>query len=245
MKKVKTLIFDIETAPIIAATWSLFQDSIHHDAIIQDWYVICACWKWAGEKKVHIAKTYNENDKNVILKMKKAIEQADEVVAHNGKKFDLKKLQARALMNNIEPIVAPVVIDTLIQARKHFALTSNRLDAVCKQLGIPAKTGTSLKLWMDVLKGKKKAVNDMAKYCANDVLILEKLYDILKPYMDVGYNRAFDLDEEGCPKCGGNFYHKHSVQVTKTASYQRYRCNDCGSVFRGSENLMKGKKVMR
>ena len=245
MSKVKTLIFDIETSPIIAATWSLYPDSISHDAIIQDWYVICACWKWVGDKKVYSSKTYTTDDSQVIKDIKFAIEAADEVVAHNGKKFDLKKLNARALLNDIPPITPPVVVDTLVQARKHFALTSNRLDAVCKALKIPAKTGTNMKLWMDVLDGKKKAVDDMTKYCKNDVVILENVYHVLKPYMDTGFNRALHSDGTTCPKCGSHDMYGNGTRVTQTAVYQRYVCRQCGGSSRGPERLNESTKVLR
>lgn len=246
MAKVKTLFLDIETAPNIVASWSLFPDSISHDAVLQEWYIICACWKWAGEKKVYAAKTYDNNDISVVSQIADAIEQADEVVAHNGKKFDCKKLQARALLNGRRPIAFPTIVDTLTQARKHFALTSNRLDAICKSLGIPAKTGTTFNLWMDALKGQKKAVDEMTAYCKNDVVILENVYNELKPFMDTGVNRALlNNSSSNCPSCGGDSITKHGTRTTRTAVYQRFLCSGCGSTFRGPERINESTKVMR
>lgn len=246
MSQVKTLFLDVETNYSVVASWSLWPKYIPHDNILQEWYVICACWKWAGQKTVHSAKTYDQDDKEVILRIKEAIEEADEIVYHNGDRFDFKKLQARALVNGIEPIVKPVAVDTLKQARKHFALTSNRLDYIGKILGVGGKIDTSNELWLKALRGEKKAINYMVKYCKEDVRLLERVYDKMKPYMDVGVNRSvFHQRDLSCPRCSSNRVMKQGTRRTKTGEYQRYKCKDCGSWSSGQENLNKGAKPLR
>ena len=64
--KPKILFLDIETSYSIMASWGLFPKFIPHENIIQEWHIICAAWKWRGQKKVHVAKTYTKDDKDVV-----------------------------------------------------------------------------------------------------------------------------------------------------------------------------------
>lgn len=245
--KVKTLYIDIETSYNIIASWGLWPKFIPHDNVLQEWHIICVCWKWADKDRVYSARTYDQNDRAVVQEVKDVIEQADEIVYHNGDKFDFKKLQARAMVNSIPPIVKPLAVDTLKQARKHFALTCNRLDYIGQLLGVGEKMDTSNELWLKALQGNKRAIDYMVKYCKQDVLLLERVHKRMKPYLDVGVNRAVSSKiDDVCPRCGKEkSLQKMGFRMTKTARYQRYRCVKCGSTCSGQENLNKGTKPVR
>lgn len=232
MKKIKRLFLDIETSYSIVVTFSLWPKHIPHNNILQEWYIICAAWKWEGKKRIYGATCEGRCDKKVTAALSKAIQEADEIVYHNGKKFDFKKLNTRVLLNGLPPMPKPRECDTLLQCRKHFGFTSNRLDYIGKQLNVGGKIETSNHLWLDVLNGSKTALKDMYKYNKRDVTLLEDVYQTLKPHIDIGYNANLNkLIGLGCPSCGGSNAHKHSWYVTKAGRYQRYRCQDCGKVF--------------
>jgi DNA polymerase elongation subunit (family B) len=111
--KPKVLFLDIETSPIIATTFSLYPDSINHSNILQDWYIICACWKWSGNKKVEsVSSLKPTEDFLVTKKLAEAIAQADIVIGHNHKKFDLKKLNSRVIFHSLPPVPSVPMVDT-------------------------------------------------------------------------------------------------------------------------------------
>lgn len=226
----KRLFFDIETSLSVVATFSLWPKSIPHTGILKEWHIICAAWKWEGEKKVYIKKTYDSDDKQIVQALREAIIRADEIVYHNGKKFDFKKLQTRAIANGVRPIPKPRETDTLIQSRKHFGFTSNRLDYIGHYLKCVGKIETSPNLWMNALKGQKKAINEMAKYNKRDVTLLEEVFQKMKPYIDPGYNMntAQELGDK-CHKCGSENLIVHGWRYTATNKYRRYNCKDCGA----------------
>lgn len=239
--KIKRLFLDIETSYSVVATFSLWPKYISHDNILEDWHVICAAWKWEGSTKIEGKLTYNNNDKTVVASLRKAIVEADEIVYHNGRKFDFKKLNTRVLLNNLDPMPKPRETDTLIQVRKHFSLSSNRLDFVGKALGVGGKLKTSPDLWMKALKKDKKAIDEMFKYNKQDVIVLENIFNKLKPYIEVGYN--LNINQElghNCPKCGSDNLQARGYDYTKTAKYRRFQCKVCASWSRAGTKENKG-----
>ncbi len=233
MKKIKRLFLDIETSYSVVATFSLWPKHIPHDNILEEWYIICAAWKWEGQKRIYGATCEGRCDKKVTAALRQAIHEADEIVYHNGRKFDYKKLNTRILLNNLKPMSKPRECDTLLQCRKHFGFTSNRLDYIGKQLKVGGKIETSNHLWLDVLKGSKKALKEMYKYNKRDVILLEDVYSKLRAHIDVGYNANLKkIVGLGCPRCGSSHTQKFGYAVTKAGKYQKHQCQDCFSVFR-------------
>lgn len=225
-----TLILDIETSYFIAATFSLWPKSINHNNILKDWHVISGAWKWLGENQIFSISTYTRNDKKVISELRKAIIKADEIVYHNGRKFDYKKMNTRVIGNQLPPMPKPKEIDTLIQARKHFAFTSNRLDYIGAYLGVGRKMETSHGLWLKALDGDKQAIDEMEKYNKQDVQLLEDVYLVMKPYIDYGVNKNINKQlGDKCPRCESSNLQKRGWTYTKTCRYQRYQCTNCGS----------------
>jgi DNA polymerase elongation subunit (family B) len=235
----KSIVFDIETTHTILANWSLFDKYTSHENILSDWHVISVAWKELGKgNPVQVVYTYTKNDKKVIQTIKKVLESADEVIYHNGDDFDYKKLNARALYHRLGPIPKVKSVDTLKQARKHFRLTSNRLDYIAKFLGVGGKIKTDNALWLRVLAGEKKAVDEMVYYNRGDVELEEKIYNILVPYMDSGVNRGL-IDEYNkvCPRCTSPSVSRRGYFYTTTGKYQRYKCASCHGWSHGGQNM--------
>lgn len=241
----KRLFLDIETSHFVAATFSLFPKAISHENILEEWYIICASWKWEGEDTVHNAKTYTHNDKRVVKALRDAVMKADELVYHNGKKFDYKKLNSRVLMNGLPPMSKPRETDTLIQARKHFGFVSNRLDYLAKALVGEGKSPVTNSDWLAALKGDKEAVDKLSYYCDQDVIILEKVFQKMKPHIDLGYNANIDSDKHVCPKCGIDALISRGFAVTKTGRYQRYQCKECAGWSQGGVRIKQDRVVVR
>jgi len=223
----KRLFLDIETSLSVVSTFSLWPKFISHDNIIEDWHIICAAWKWEGEDGVFGELIYHKNDKKVVKALCAVIAEADEIVYHNGRKFDWKKFNTRVVMNNLPPVSKPRETDTLIQCRKHFSFTSNRLDYISKILGFGGKLPTSAGLWIRALKGDKVAINEMFEYNKMDVVILEQVFNRLKPYIELGYNPNIDTSTDVCTHCSSGRLEKRGWSYTKTTKYRKYQCKDC------------------
>lgn len=240
----KILFWDIETSLSIVTTFSLRTDYISHESLLQDWNILSVSWKFQGDKKVQNIRVGKDvqDDKKLVQKIRDVVAGADIIVHHNGNKFDLKKLNTRIIYHGLPPLPGKLLtVDTLVEARRAFAFTSNRLDYICRFLGIEGKTETSHGLWSKVLKGDQAALKEMAQYNDNDVLILEALYDKMLPYIRHPNMGAFyDADSMHCPNCGDVWMHKSGTRATREGNtYQRYKCNSCGAWAQGKTALTK------
>ena len=231
----KIFLYDIETAPLKAYTWSLWDEVRSTEKVVEDWQILTWAGKWLGERDVYFdANIYHgdgTSDTETVTTLHQCIDEADIVVAHNGNKFDIKRMNARFLAAGLGPPSPYRKIDTLVEARKNFAMTSNRLDDLGDFLGVGRKKSTGgFKLWVECLEGNPKSFEKMIKYNQQDVRLLEKVYLKLRPWMNNHPNLGV-FNEDGrdtCPKCGSHNIQWRGYAVTQAARYRRFQCNSCG-----------------
>ncbi len=90
-------------------------------------------------------------DKKLLQDFIKVANEADELIGHNGDKFDLAWIRTRCLFHRIEMFPTYNTIDTLKIARSKFRFNSNRLDYIGKFLGLGQKNHTNFDLWKDIM----------------------------------------------------------------------------------------------
>jgi DNA polymerase elongation subunit (family B) len=235
--KAKILVFDIETSLMKSYHFGMWQQDIATDAIIDDWFVLGWSAKWLLEDEIMSdivtpTEALQNDDRRVLLSLHKLLNEADIVVAHNGKKFDIKKISARFFVQGIKLPSPYKVIDTLQQVKSAMSLTSNRLDYICKiKFGEGKLSHTGLKLWIDCKEGKEEALKLMDEYCQKDVKLLEDFYLELRPYMTSHPNLGMYVEEDlsVCPTCASEDLNWDGEYHTTNLSYNRFQCNDCGS----------------
>ena len=255
-KKLKVLLVDIETAPTIACMWGMYQELTNYSFIIRDWYILCWAAKWLGEKGVissaliDFSKEYKadkENDRFILDKLWKLLDEADVVVGHNVNEFDAKKINARFIIHGMKPPSPYRTVDTLQVCRKHFSFTSNKLNDVSQMLKLGEKVDTGgFKLWKQCIEGDKISWGKMVKYCKNDIILLEKVYLKLRPYTIQHPNMVvgMGLSEACCPKCGSDKIHYRGYIFTNLAKYRKFSCTECGGWGRERINdLTKEERV--
>jgi len=250
----KILLFDLEISPMLAMVFNRFDQNIPYDHIVQDWHLICWSAKWLFDSEVMSdvltpSEARNHDDKRIVKSMWNLIDGADVILAHNGKKFDAKKLNARFIKHGLNPPSPYQIIDTLLIARSGFGFTSNKLDDLCEYFGLPQKTDTNFDLWKRAFYGDKQALEDMSKYCNNDSLILEELYLKLRPWIKSGVNlNLWNEDNVSiCPNCAGNIQFRGNY-YTSSGRYDSWKCLDCGAVGRSKYNNLskeKNKTIVR
>lgn len=237
--KPKILIYDIETSLMLMGGFGIWDQNISLDHILEDWHIISIAWKWYGDKKVHATYTNTRDDSKVCEEFFKVLMEADVIVAHNGDRFDIKKLETRFIANNTGVLPKIKSIDTLKIAKQRFKFTSNRLDYIAKFLGVGAKMETSKGLWMEVLRGNKKAVKEMVAYNKVDVTVLENVFKKLLPYIDGHLNYNMYTEDEVCRNCGSLNLQSRGFSITKSGKYRRYQCMSCATWMQGKTNLKK------
>jgi transposase-like protein len=77
------------------------------------------------------------------------------------------------------------------------------------------------------------------------VVILEKLYYRLLPWMKTHANYSIHHPGQVCPNCGSGKYHRRGYALTQAGSYARFQCQACGSWFRGAKMVStKGERTI-
>jgi len=254
-RKVRRLYWDIETSPNVGTFWSAgFKRTIQPDAILVERSIICICWKWRGEKKVHSLHWDRGDDRAMLEQFMPVLESSDEAVAHFGNRFDRPWVNGRLLLNGLPPMRPDLkTVDTCAIARSRFMLNSNKLDYLATKLLGAGKSKTNWGMWKTLAGVKvfdllpepersdlaaayvsttsyKRTLRDMVDYCKRDVVLLEQVADIVVPFHASASHAGVMMGRPKwtCSGCGSE-----SVQITKDRTTSKgtvqwgMLCNDC------------------
>ena len=227
----RILFFDLETSPMTAHTWGLWQQNISLSQIVSSTEVICFGAQFYGEKKVHFHSVYHDGKTEMLQRLHELMDEADVLVGWNSKGFDHKHINREFLEAGILPPSPTKDFDLMALVKRKFRFPSNKLDYVAQKLGVGAKVShTGFQLWLDVMAGNEKAWRTMRKYQIQDVKLLVDLYEKLRPWADGQLPNAALTNgkPESCVACGGEHLTVRGRYYTAGASYPRYRCHDCG-----------------
>lgn len=236
----RILLIDIETAPNTAYVWGLWDQNIALNQVEQSGYVLCWSAKWLGEKTMRFAAVGPErkNERKMLEQVHALLDEADIVIHYNGRKFDIPTLNREFIKFDMAPPSPYKQIDLLQVAKRAFRFESNKLDYVSQALGIGQKMKhKGFELWVKCMRGDKTAWAMMRKYNMQDVLLLEKLYGRLRPWIEKHPNLGAHGDSLCCPKCGSDKVQKRGEQVAQLMRYARYHCQACGGWFRGNRSV--------
>lgn len=235
----RILFLDIETSPAIAYVWSLHDEHIPLERLIQPSRIICWAAKWLGEKEV-----YYDDERGGKKKMLKGIHrlmsESQAVCTFNGERFDLPKLDGAFIEYGLPPL-PPVSSIDLWKTVSKFGYISSKLAFVGPHLEIGKKVEhEGFALWRSCMNGDKEAWSRMKEYNIRDVTLLEELYEAVKPYirnhpfMGVGRGELFE-----CPACTSTRYQRRGNRRTRAFVIERLQCLDCGHWFPGKRSQVK------
>jgi len=196
------------------------------------------CYKWEGQKTVHHLQWDKGDDSDMIAKFMDVIEVADEMVAHNGDKFDMSWYNGRHLIHGLAPISKAKTVDTYKMAAKNFNLNSYKLDYLAKILLGEGKSGTNFGMWKKiVLDNDEASMKKMISYCKKDVVLLERVWQKLRAYEEPMTHAAVMATGDVrtrwmCKHCGSDHVKKSKTNVTKAGMVQhQMQCLDCARYY--------------
>ena len=232
----KRLFFDIETSPNIGLFWEAgYKKNIDYSNIIKERAIICICYKWEDSKEVgFLTWDSKQCDKKMLQKFIGIANTADELVGHNGDKFDLAWIRTRCLFHRIDMFPTYTTIDTLKVSRSKFRFNSNKLDYIAKYLGMGEKIKTEFGLWKAIVLNKDKdAMTKMVKYCQQDVKLLENVYKELSLHISpkTHYGVIFGVDRSSCPECGSEDLVRAGLRYSATGVKKvQVKCKTCNKM---------------
>ena len=231
---------DIETSPNVAHVWGLFKQNVSLNQLMNSSYTMCFAAKWLGDKNIIFRSIHHDGEKVMLIELWKLLNEADAVVHFNGKKFDIPTCNKEFLLKGMMPPDHYHQIDLYSVARNRFRFPSNKLDYISQALGIGHKVKhIGHDLWVKCMAGDAESWNLMKAYNVGDIILLEELYLKMLPWITNHPNHGLYSDEERpvCPNCGSEHVIKKGIMHTQAQSYQRYRCEDCGTPIRGKTSV--------
>jgi len=254
----KRLFYDIETSPNIGFFWSAsYKANIPHDNIIHERAVICISYKWEGQDKVHSLQWEKGCDKTLLSRFMEVALTADELVAHNGDRFDEPWIRTRCLLHGIQMPHKLLSFDTLKKVRSSFRFNSNRLDYLGKLFFDEGKTPMGWSDWVAIClpllntpdnlpETYHDALNKMVMYCEKDVRLLEDVFHKIQPYVvhntHVGAHTG--NGRFSCPSCGSENVTHQRKRYTKSGMLRHtLKCHEkhCGKHFTVSNKVWEEK----
>jgi DNA polymerase elongation subunit (family B) len=235
----RILLLDIETAPNRAYVWGLWDQNISHEHLEESSYVLCWSAKWLDDKTVRFKSRQRSEAKAMLAPVHSLLSEADAVVHYNGLKFDIPVLQKEFLKHGFQPPAPFKQIDLMLAVKRAFRFESNKLDYVAGALGLGSKVRHSgFDMWVKCMNGDAAAWREMETYNRGDVVLLEKLYRRLLPWLEKHPNMStLGGGGECCPKCGSKNVHKRGTALAVTRKYTRYQCQACGGWFRSTRSV--------
>jgi len=256
----KILVLDIETKPLLVYCWGLFDQNIGLNQIVEDWNVLAVAAKWYVGPDSHIygphdkmmykdlsSKKDKTDDRELMEWVWKLLDDCDILLSQNGIRFDSKKLNARFAIHGMDPPSSYKHIDTLVESKKNFSFTSNKLqylsNTLCdKYKKMIKREFEGMDLWTECLNNNKKAWKEMEDYNKLDVLSTEELYQKLSPWStSIDFNIYRENLEIIC-KCGSKEFRNKGYAYTAVGRFQRSKCVKCGAETRSRKNLLSKEK---
>jgi len=236
----KVLMLDIETAPNVAHVWGLWQQNVGLNQLLSSTEMMCFAAKWLDSKKVLFHSTHHDGKQQMVEAAHALLNEADVVMGWNSKSFDVKHLNREFLEAGLTPPSPFKQIDLMLAVKKQFRLPSNKLQYVSTLLGLAGKVSHSgHQLWIRCLAGEDKAWAEMKRYNIQDVVLLEELYEVLRPWItnhpSVSLHNG--TEEQACPACGSQDLRREGYSYTSVGKFQRFQCSGCGKWSRGGKRV--------
>ena len=253
--KPRILYFDLESSLMEGYFFRIWDENIPMRRVKKQSHLLSASWAFNDEEvqgvRVSPEQVKVSDDLDVVVKMVEAVNSADLIVTFNGKKFDVKLLNTRALFWGLPPIRQPKHIDLFEQAKRVFKFPSNSMQNISMYLGEEGKLQTSgNNLWERCAEWENyeecdKALEEMLLYNKKDIDATRDLYYRFQGWMKNVPNLGTITNENTenktlrCVHCGSDdIFAMNDKTYTSASSFDLYRCGNetCRGISRVTKN---------
>ncbi len=251
-KSVNYLYWDLETSLMQGYFFDIWQVNIPISRVTKHSHLLSNSWAFNDDKPQGMRLTPEQvrtgDDYDIVVNTIEAINKADVIVTFNGKKFDVKKLNTRALYWGLPPIAYPKHIDLMQDAKRLFKFPSNSMQNISLYLGEEGKIATGgSRLWERCAEWEDyetcdNALKEMLEYGLQDIDATRDLHRRFlgwsKNTPNIGViSKSINEEELGlkCVHCGSNnVTMMDKVGYTAMSSFDLYRCGEssCQGVSR-------------
>ena len=254
-KEPRILTWDLESSLLEGYFFRIWQENIPMRRIKKQAHLLSASFAFNNEEVQGFRLTPEQvktgDDFEIVRKVVEAVNSCDLMVTFNGKRFDVKLLNTRALFWGLPPVKQPKHIDLFEQSKRVFKFPSNSMQNVSLYLGEHGKLETSgSHLWERCAEWWNreecdKALQDMLIYGNQDIIATRDLYKRFQGWMKGVPNLGTITNEISgnntlrCIHCGSDdIFHMNDVTYTSVSSFDLYRCavETCRGISRITKN---------
>lgn len=238
----RVLVLDIETKYLTLHGFQLFNQNFSVDQIQEDISLLSFAAKWIEDDEVMYYDVSVHTELELLQKLHVLLNEAHFVIAHNGRRFDMKKIRAFMLTYGLPPHSPVRVLDTLEICKKEFGFSSNKLVALTRKLCKTEKSDhgkfAGFLLWREFCKGNPEAIQEMRDYNIVDVTSLQELYEIIAPWSTL--LPVFEVYDDEIADM--THWVKDGFIYSNLGKYDQYRNTNTGQYRRGQKNLLSKEK---
>jgi uncharacterized protein YprB with RNaseH-like and TPR domain len=229
MNKPKLLFYDIETSPNIGYTWEKYEQNVL--SFIKEREILSCAYKWQGESNIHcITKQGQKTDHRIVQQLHSLFAKADILIAHNNDKFDQGIVKARMIYYNMLPPRILQSVDTRKVAKHYFKFNGNGLNDLGEFLKLGKKrVHTGFDMWLGCMSDKASSWKQMVKYNKQDVALLQKVYNRLRPWIH-NHPRLSSISTM-CPNGPSHHIQARGYRATQVTVKRQMFCKDCNIWF--------------
>lgn len=251
----RCLIWDLESSLLEGYFFRIWQENIPMRRIKKQAHLLSASFAFNDEPVQGYRLTPEQvktgDDFDLVCKTVEAVNSCDLMVTFNGKRFDVKLLNTRALFWGLPPVKSPKHIDLFEQSKRVFKFPSNSMQNVSMYLGENGKLETSgSSLWERCAEFEnydecEKALIEMLTYGNQDIEATRDLYKRFQGWMkgvpNLGTitNEVTENKTLRCVHCGSDdIFPMDQKTYTTVSSFDLYRCGneDCRGISRVTSN---------
>ena len=237
-RPMKILIIDIETRPNLGYVWSLWEQTVGLNELVESVEMISWAAKWLDDEIIRFKSVHHHGKEEMVKTAWNLLDKADVVMHYNGRNFDVPHLNREFLELGLDPPSPFKQIDLLNTVKRQFRFPSNKLQYVSEALlGEGKVEHEGFSLWVKCMAGDEDAWERMHEYNIVDVLLVEKLYYRVLPWIERHPSYGALTSADVCPNCGSEDLQSHGHTYTRTGKYQQYRCGGCGKYSRGVKRV--------
>lgn len=219
----KILIWDIESTSLKASLGT----------------ILCIGYKWYDGKRVYVPSILDYtkggmlDDKGLVEHFASVFAECDYHVTWYGLRFDHPFIETKLMKYGLGPLPPKPHIDLWRTARYKLRLHSNRLASVSEYLEIKdRKTEMNFGTWMRAAHGDKSALKEIRHHCKMDVLVLEQVFEKMRPWVNEQPVEGIYNPSMNCISCGSGHITRQGTKITRTRRYQQWKCQNCGKWMR-------------
>lgn len=235
----KILTIDIESKPHKAYVWGHWDQNIPLGMVIEDGGMICFAAKWLGSDEIVFYSDFADGHEGMVRAAHKLLSEADIVVGYNSDRYDIKRLNNEFLALKMAPPRPYRSIDLFKVNKKQFDLPSKKLDYLAQFTDNGSKVKhEGFGLWVACMANDPEAWARMEEYNRGDVIVTEKTYISLLPWLtNVPHMGMFVAKDTCCPYCGSEDIIADGEVKVLVQTYALFHCNNCEGWSRGNKPL--------